>query len=281
MKNSKFNIVKAGFLTILVTFTLNLSFAQQNAQWPFYIAFEDATGAKDTLWMVYDTGTSDYYYGIEPELGEIPLDSNNTNEFRIWIHLDSEGNQYNTIAVNISFPFLETEIYAENYILPITMNWDTTLFTADVLYEYGDPVNEAYFDSQYFFIQNNGWDNYFHLTLTDHADLEYFWWGDSQHFPIFVLLERGPLGPWVNTKNIEFKQLSVYPNPSAGLVNLEFPTSVSGTLTIYDSKGKLVLSENVSTDRKQIDLHNAADGLYYAVYEGTGKRIVKKVVLRK
>ncbi len=252
---------------------------QGDAQWPFYLAFEDANGAKDTIWMIYDSSAAPFY-GIDPALGEIPLE-NNTEEFRVWIYLDFEGNQYNTIALNLTFDFLETQIYSENYELPITVKWDSTLFTADILYESGDPINEAYFDNQYFFLVNNWWFNEFNMLVTDHTEMPYFDWGDGQHFPLFVRFTRGLGDPLAINGIHESHYLSVYPNPTTGLINIEFPKTVSGTLKIYTSNGKRVLSENVSSDRKQIDLQNEADGLYYAVYEDDARRIVKKVVLNK
>ncbi|NEN24675.1 hypothetical protein G3O08_14300 [Cryomorpha ignava] len=100
--------------------------------------------------MVLDTSAGNTIYDIDPQLGEVPLDSNN-GQFRVWRYLDEELNKTNSYAANISELFLETYIYAENYVLPITARWDSSLFRADVLYEYGDPVNRAYFDNEYFF----------------------------------------------------------------------------------------------------------------------------------
>lgn len=39
---------------VLITFVL-----QAQPQWIFHIAFEDATGAKDTIWCIWDTTAHD------------------------------------------------------------------------------------------------------------------------------------------------------------------------------------------------------------------------------
>ena len=257
--------------------------AQQNAQWPFYIAFEDATGAKDTMWMVFDSSAA-YPNGVSPSLGEVPLSSQDTLDFHVWCNLyfGEQGAKYSTSAKSLSYSSNERLIYAANYVLPITARWDTLLFTADILYETGDPVNRATIDNNYFFLVNNWYFQVFEMTLDNHVLLPEFGWGGGVgHFPIFVDFDRGPLGPILNTDEKESDYFSLYPNPTAGLINIEFLMTASGTLTVYDSKGKLVLSENMSSDRKQIDLQNEADGLYYAVYQDDERRVVKKVVLRK
>jgi hypothetical protein len=51
--------------------TLLLGTLQIHAQpqWRFHLAFEDATGAKDTLWFIYDTTAT---IGWDSHLGEGP-----------------------------------------------------------------------------------------------------------------------------------------------------------------------------------------------------------------
>ena len=280
IKTNKLYVVVA--ILLINIFNVNNLGAQQNAQWPFYIAFEDAIGAKDTLWMVYDTAAV-YPNGVSPNLGEIPLSPEDTLGFHVWCYLflGVPYEKYSGRALDPSNDYLSTTVYAENYVLPLTASWDTTLFTADILYETGDPVRRGIMDSDYFFGNNNGSFSWFELTLDNHVTMYEFFAGTGNHFPISLYLERGPLTPIVGVNDIESNYLSVFPNPTAGLLNLQFPSAVSGTLKVYNSKGKLVLSKNVSSDREQVDLQNAADGLYYAVYEEEERRIVKKVVLRK
>ena len=49
MKNQ---VIKTIFFLVLTKY---ISIGMAQPQWKFHIAFEDATGAKDTIWLVYDT----------------------------------------------------------------------------------------------------------------------------------------------------------------------------------------------------------------------------------
>ncbi len=58
--------------------------------------------------------------------------------------------------------------------------------------------------------------------------------------------------------------VSVYPSPSTGLVQLDFPTTLNGTLNIYDSKGQLVLTSQVNNlSTMNLDLTDKTAGVYF------------------
>jgi hypothetical protein len=75
-------------------------------------------------------------------------------------------------------------------------------------------------------------------------------------------------------KNIE---LSVYPNPNEGIFTLE--TAVSGVLTIYNSAGKLVARQEVSSGRKDIDISQAGTGMYFLQLQTKEGLVTKKIVV--
>ena len=241
---------------------------QQNAQWPFYLAFEDATGAKDTLWLLADTAST-FYFSVSGLFGEVPIPPDSVN-FQVWFYHPAENsmpfdswNKYNTTVFQIenNFP-IEASIHASNYELPITVRWDSSLFHADVLYEYGDPVNRAYFDNQYFFLQSNSWTHEFELMLDNHAVMPYFWWGSSDHFPLFILITRGPGDPLGTIQNDE-AEFSIFPNPATNHILMEFPESVNADFRIYKADGMLVKSGSVVGDQTKINLDGFAAGLYF------------------
>lgn len=80
--------------------------------------------------------------------------------------------------------------------------------------------------------------------------------------------------------------LSVYPNPTNGMLNLKYnlPKQSDVVITIYDAVGKEVYSqkdENVTHNTKAIDLSNQSKGVYFVNMVSNEKVIVKKVILSK
>lgn len=65
------------------------------------------------------------------------------------------------------------------------------------------------------------------------------------------------------------KKLKLFPNPSRGLVQLE-GLREGQEIEIYDSFGKLVLSERVSSDRMMMDLSENSRGVYFIRIPDTG-----------
>ncbi len=113
---------------------------QQNAQWSFYLAFEDATEAKDSLWFLFNTAAT-YPYSISELYGETQIETETIN-FQIWFYHPLSyvnGNptirRYDTFMGNImdEYAAFSTEFFATNFVLPITATWDSSLFTSEVL----------------------------------------------------------------------------------------------------------------------------------------------------
>ena len=70
----------------------------------------------------------------------------------------------------------------------------------------------------------------------------------------------------VGIKNLELETgIYIYPNPFENQINISFNEKIISTysLKIYNSIGKLVLSENLSNQITKIDLSDLDDGFYY------------------
>ncbi len=158
-------------LFLLIFFFSVHSYAQP--QWKFHVAFEDATGAKDTIWFIWDTTAT--LYGLDTTLGEKPV-SLNYSIFNVWTNnkVNYEYDTIKTLAVPYTESF-ETTIEAINYELPITITWDSALLHADWL----PPtpvgwVNFARIDNDYFFLyKNNGLAHEYDMTLSDSVTAPY------------------------------------------------------------------------------------------------------------
>jgi hypothetical protein len=61
--------------------------------------------------------------------------------------------------------------------------------------------------------------------------------------------------------------VTVFPNPTSEIVNIEFDTPTEGEITLYllDAQGKLVKTEKIesATSNKQINMQDLPSGLYY------------------
>lgn len=92
----------------------------------------------------------------------------------------------------------------------------------------------------------------------------------------------------LNGLTVDRVGLNVYPNPSAGLVNIE-ATEFLGTdvsLVIYNSIGQEVYTERfaeLSTSVISVDLRNekVANGIYHVNFVSNGERIAKQIVISK
>lgn len=283
------SVLALSICLMLVTFVHTTSKAQlqQNAQWAFHIAFEDATGAKDTVWILADTANT-WYSTISGLYGEVPITPDSIN-FQVWFYHPAENsypyetwNRYNTFVFPIenNYP-MNSNIEAANYELPIIARWDSSLFAADVLYEYGDRVNWAVFDNEYFFGYHS--DDGFNLLLDDHAimpGMPDFWWGSRNHFPLWVNIQRGPYPPLAVDK-INDSEFSIYPNPTNSEILISFSKVTNADLRIYNANGMLVKTDEVVGDQKRIDLRGMAAGLYFVEIKDGDRSYVKKVVVNK
>ena len=83
-----------------------------------------------------------------------------------------------------------------------------------------------------------------------------------------------------STIGIEDKDLtsvSIFPNPTNGVVNVELDATADATVTVVDVLGQIIYASNesfVAGERKVIDLSNNAKGMYILSVEGEGVNTV-------
>jgi choice-of-anchor B domain-containing protein len=82
----------------------------------------------------------------------------------------------------------------------------------------------------------------------------------------------------INSLIVSDNQFSISPNPSFGIFEVK-GTSEAFDVSIYNSIGQLVKFSAQNKNSANIDLSNAAKGIYYLVISSQGKRINKKVVI--
>jgi len=74
--------------------------------------------------------------------------------------------------------------------------------------------------------------------------------------------------------------LTVFPNPTSGIVNIEFVGANFKYVNIYSSLGEFI-KESCCSSSKTIDLRNLSKGIYFLVfYLDDGKRLIRKLILK-
>lgn len=83
-----------------------------------------------------------------------------------------------------------------------------------------------------------------------------------------------------DVKELSDDAFAIYPNPSRGLVNIDFNDRASGMINIHDINGKLVLNRTFSNNQNQIDLSEQPKGVYFISIENEGQVTTRKLILK-
>lgn len=105
-------------------------------------------------------------------------------------------------------------------------------------------------------------DQYICLALVDNslAQIPYI----SDHGGIIILEYQSLVG----VRPMEVGTFEVYPNPSTGLVSLNFEESMEREIVILDQVGRNILSERSVASKVQLDISNLPKGLYFIQVNG-------------
>lgn len=96
-------------------------------------------------------------------------------------------------------------------------------------------------------------------------------------FEFFTTLSA-PCGVLGVTNQTESIPLNIYPNPSSGLINIEFPNNL-GTLYIQNAVGKIVLEMKVEAGTKKLDLSELPAGLYFGIVNSESQLFRSRFIL--
>lgn len=216
-------------IVLFLIFLCTSSYAQP--QWKFHLAFEDAVGAKDTVWLIWDVNAT---FSVDNQFNE-QAQNINYSIFNTFIG-NANGDTTKTQAFPYSTYSNNTTVYSINCQFPLTISWDTALFHTPTLPQ---PVGAAYMDNGYFFgINNCPSCQHFNMLTDNHVtiDLNLF----PYFFPVSVNISRGaPVGIMEN--NLSKHYVSVFPNPAKDMVSLKATEIKECVLT--DNTGKIMLKK--------------------------------------
>ena len=233
--------------------------AAAQPQWRFHLAFEDGTGARDTIWFVYDTTAttgSDINPLVDVDLGEgaVEMDLDAFNVF-VW---NWQWDSTKTKAWPYTwFPYGHMVIEAFNYTAPVTIRWDTSLFTSPVLPITPDIyIGQAELLSDYFWLTGQVTDYGFGMLNADSVIVD-----DPEFmFSQLIMVFNQHSGLSVIEQNRHSID-RVFPNPTLGLVTLKIPETVH-LVEVFDSLGRRMFEFRPMTIEPQLDLSQLPAGTY-------------------
>lgn len=238
------------------------STATAQPTWRFPICFEDGTGARDTIWLVYDTSATvgnNSFPTVDYSLGEGHVDMDHT-QFNVWV-----GNWDNDSTKTVAFPYTifpyhNATVDAFNYQYPVTIRWDLSLGLAPWLPQSNGPINFGMIYNQYFYYINNCGGppcGVFDMTLVDSVvvpqpDPNYL-------FPVDFTLSH------IDVTNISEYHArafnNIWPNPAQDLIYVSGLTA-STTATIYSLLGIELHTASLNPKDNSIHLGNLPNGTY-------------------
>jgi len=276
--------MKTIHLFLSLALLLDTLHTQAQPQWRFHLAFEDATGAKDTLWFIYDitatvyTGNQDW----DSHLGEGPV-NNEPDVFAVWAWNGSfPGLGLKVIAQPYSeFPQGRIDaINASNYTPPLIVRWDTSLFHAPFLPS--TPTNYIRYAGLFnYYFWMSGEANWgtegFDMMLVDSvvvgpALVEWFF---TSSYMIFGYAD------WTGTGMDEhfLPSLDIFPNPTKGRMVLSAPEPLTEVL-VLDALGRAVLRvAPPSMGPVELDVSTLPAGSYFVHARGRAGMYRGKVVV--
>jgi putative lipoic acid-binding regulatory protein len=80
--------------------------------------------------------------------------------------------------------------------------------------------------------------------------------------------------------NENHKAMQVYPNPTNGVVTIDFIESQEFEYVVYDLLGQSVLSGQTKNGSTQIDLTSCHQGIYFVTVSYDNNRLIQKVIVR-
>jgi hypothetical protein len=222
-------------LAAAVVLSLSASTALAQPQWKFHLAFEDGTGARDTIWLIWDTTAT---FGIDTQFNE-QAQTINYSIFNVFIG-NINGDTTKTQALPHPHASNNVEVHAINYQYPLTISWDSSLFHAPGLPLPVGYVNKAWIGNNYFFLVNNCPPcQHFDMLIDNTAFAPAFWWGSQSQFPMsFVIMRDESIG--INEINSGKKTTIVYPNPANDYVNIKSEVPIQ-KIILWNSMMKHVI----------------------------------------
>jgi hypothetical protein len=234
----------------------SITLKAQEPDFKFHLAFEDATGAKDTVWMVWDSLAT---MGYDTIFNEYPH-SLPTDTFQVYIKYSGvDSGKVRAYPFNVSATGFNIE--AQNYVYPISMYWDTSLIFHNNL---PFTINSAQLDNEWFFFNGNHPNDpqIYSMIYEDSIELPTFNWGSQEHFPMVFSFGYDPFLDTYIKENFDSKLL-LYPNPTSSQLVIRIKEPSFYKVNIINIEGKQVVEQQLNSTHNVVNVNHLPNGIYH------------------
>lgn len=259
------------------------------------------------------SGTLAFLQTTEVTLPQPNWLSSNTDEFIVIVSNPNGGtDQYglnDTMITKMNYP----TVYTSGLVFELKTNNDgayTTYTLKDsqgnnLINKFGLIDNTVYLDTVYLAT------DCYTLKVLDAGDDGLSWWANSGQGTGYFRIKDAATGAILKTFNPDFGdniyeqftvnytlpvvevnagqagQLTVYPNPATGLLNIEFslPVYAEARLEVVNLVGQTLLSEKVFVsqpiEKTLLDVSTLESGIYYVVLRSGNEKVMQKVVIAR
>lgn len=255
----------------VLTLLLSMGVTAQS-QWRFHLAFEDATGARDTIWFIFDENAT---LGVDAELGEgrvqMDLDS-----FNVWVNNWGLDSTKSTAMPYTFYPYMDVEIQAFNFQFPVILRWDPSLFEADYL---PSPMPGAQMQCDHFFSANNTDGlHVFDMTIDDSVQVEMLFPNDAL-FPLLVNIGQD-LGVGVGDVDVHQHGMHISPNPVRDRLVIA-DNQIIQNARILDSSGRVCMTSSQAAMQATLNVVSLAPGIYHVLLQHQDGTVQSKTFIKE
>lgn len=239
--------------------------AQQVPQFKFYLAFEDAKNERDTVWFGIDEDASQFAFDTLFGDTLVPYDS---TQFHVFFG-KTDTLMRSTIINGTDQSSHSLYVDASKFLLPITIKWDTNLFTNNNLpFE----LKQAWIYNSSLFFSGfpNGYDLWKNVIYPkkDSIVLDSFFIGGGlgDHFPLKVFFSKNASSVGITENGNPV--LKLYPNPVESDLFIDSDENLSGTeVSVYDLQNRMVMQANLAQRPWKIPVDELPPGSYFLFFQ--------------
>jgi len=278
---AKLSFVIRLLLALIFLSATSLSLQSQiDNHWEFYFAFEDATGARDTIYLFWSDEATNF---IDPQFGEELVDLNDNGEMQAvftQVSFAWEEGYYKTIAAPLNFEGIDGIIGLINYTEPVELECNGEFFTDNQQF----PVLDSLFISgelhnDYFFFgpESDFPCECYNLNLNNGLVLPENW--PVEHFPIFWTFNHSTILSNNSTK-IE-DRIKLYPNPVEDFLYISSDSQAISNCEIFNCNSTEVLHLDLGlSETDKLNLEHLDAGIYFLkIGLGDGSFVIKKIAV--
>lgn len=246
-------LYKLLFINLLfAVFTLNLT-AQIQPQFKFWLAFEDSIGAKDTLWVLaFESLSKESQDSIQSLCIKDTLNDSTFFVFKIGKIGDSLINT-NMMASTFKSKSISIDIQAQNYHLPITVRWDSSLLSNN-----GLPwqIKTAQLSHRYL------WPCCHNMLLTNSFIALPYTWGGGYDTPFPIGLSISELNTNSVQNNPKQAKIKLYPIPASHFFTIKnLDNREIKKIEIMSNEGRILKRKSLFENK--VDIMELPNGIYF------------------